>query len=103
MTSHTKIAISVPSATLRSVETARRRLGRSRSSVVAEALEAWLRQRGNDERDRAYLAGYERVPEPDDGELAAAVVATWEGWDKGPDEPTTLRSGRSRTRTKGRR
>lgn len=82
MTSHTcKVAVTVPAQTLHRVEATRKRLRRSRSSVVAEALDAWLRARATDDRDRAYLAGYERVPEPEAGEISAAVLATWDSWE----------------------
>ena len=82
MTNHTvKVAVTVPANTLRSVETLRKRLGRSRSSVVTEALKAWLVARSVEDRDREYLAGYERLPEPEEPELASAVMASWDSWD----------------------
>ena len=85
MMNHTsKIAVTVPSGTLRSVEVTRRRLGRSRSSIVTEALNAWLAARSASEGDRAYLAGYERVPEPEEPEISAAIMATWDTWDAPP-------------------
>ncbi len=82
MNRHTsmKIAVSLPAKTLRSVELARKRLGRSRSSVVAEALEAWLRQHSANDEDRRYLEAYSRIPEPSDDSVATAVVATWDDW-----------------------
>jgi len=86
MTSHTaKIAVSLPAATLRSIETARRKLGRSRSSIVAEALEAWLAAHAVDDRDRAYLEGYARVPETDEFDAVAfAAISSWGPWDTRP-------------------
>ncbi|MCL2779768.1 MAG: ribbon-helix-helix protein, CopG family [Polyangiaceae bacterium] len=81
MNVHTmKIAVSLPAKTLRSVEATRRRLGRSRSSVVAEALESWLEGHTSATEDARYLEGYARYPEPDDGAVAAAVMATWDDW-----------------------
>jgi hypothetical protein len=97
MTSHTKIAVTVPARTLRGVEAQRKRLGRTRSSIVAEALEAWLHRQGLDERDRAYLAGYRRVPEADDADVAAAVIAIWDAWDD-DDRSSTKRRSRARKR-----
>jgi hypothetical protein len=86
MTNHTaKIAVSLPAATLRSVETARRKLGRSRSSVVAEALEAWLKAHAVDDRDRVYLEGYARSPETDEFDAVAfAAISSWGPWDAQP-------------------
>ncbi len=97
MTSHTvKVAVSVPARTMRSLEVTRRRLGRSRSSVVAEALDAWLAARTTGERDRAYLAGYERIPEPEEAAVAAAVMASWDGWEAEPSPRALPRRARSR-------
>lgn len=92
-----KIAVTVPARTLRSVEAARRRLGRSRSSIVAEALDAWLRSRSVEERDREYLAGYERIPEPEEGDVAAAIMASWDSW-----EPARARPRAAKKTTSGR-
>lgn len=85
MTNHTqKIAVTVPARTLRQVEAARRRLNRSRSSVVTEALETWLAQRSSATSDREYLAGYERFPEPEEAALAVAIVSSWDAWEPSP-------------------
>jgi metal-responsive CopG/Arc/MetJ family transcriptional regulator len=77
-----KIAISMPLATLRSLEHARRRLGRSRSALITEAVEAWLHAREVSEADRQYVEGYLRRPEPsrEAASIAAAAVAAWESW-----------------------
>ena len=88
MTSHTaKIAVSVPAKTLRSVETARRRLGRTRSSVVVEALDSWLAAQAEGSADRAYLEAYTRQPEPAENEVAAAIVSTWAPWEDASNVP----------------
>jgi hypothetical protein len=103
MTSHTsKIAVSLPAQTLRSVETARRRLGRSRSSVVAEALDAWVAAQSSSAADRAYLAAYARQPEPAEEVLATSVVAAWAPWD-GEPTPAAPRSKARAKVTTGRR
>jgi hypothetical protein len=67
----------VPAKTLRAIELERRRLGRSRSSVVAEALDVWLEARSAGDQDRRYLEGYALHPEPEEAPVAAAVMAAW--------------------------
>jgi len=86
MKSTTKVAVSIPVATLRSVEQERRRLHRSRSAIVAEALEAWLRARAVGVADRRYIAGYLRRPEtPEEVAASEAIameaMASWEPWE----------------------
>ena len=78
-----RIAVTVPRRTLTALEQARRRTRRSRSSLVAEALDAWLRRGAMDAEDQGYVRGYLRVPERADeaGAIAAAAVASWEPWD----------------------
>lgn len=90
----TKVAVSVPASTFRSVEAKRKRLGRSRSSIVAEALDAWLRSSGADDEDARYLAGYERFPEPEDAAAAVAVMETWDDWRGTPARSKRPRSKR---------
>jgi hypothetical protein len=88
MNRHTaKIAVSLPAKTLRSVEVIRARLGRSRSSVVAEALEAWLRGRTATAEDLRYLEGYGRFPEPAESSVAAAIMETWDDWGSAVSSP----------------
>jgi metal-responsive CopG/Arc/MetJ family transcriptional regulator len=86
MKSTAKVAVSIPVATLRSVEQERRRMRRSRSAVVTEALEAWLRARALTAADRRYVAGYLRHPEtPEEvaasDALALQAMAAWEPWE----------------------
>jgi len=78
-----RIAVTVPRQTLAALEQARRRTRRSRSSLVAEALDAWLGRGTMNAEDRAYVEGYLRVPERADetAAIAAAAVAGWEPWD----------------------
>jgi metal-responsive CopG/Arc/MetJ family transcriptional regulator len=78
-----RIAVTVPRRTLAALEQARRRTRRSRSSLVAEALDAWLARGTMNDADRAYVRGYLRVPEraEEAGAIAAAAVASWEPWD----------------------
>ena len=86
MKSTAKVAVSIPVATLRSVEQERRRLRRSRSAIVAEALEAWLRARAVGVADRRYISGYLRHPEtPEEVAASEAIameaMAAWEPWE----------------------
>lgn len=78
-----KIAISLPAETLRRLEVLRKRLGKSRSSVVVEAIEAWLEQSEPSEDDRRYVEGYLEHPEDVEStaSLAKAVVGSWEPWE----------------------
>ncbi len=81
MKSVAKVAVSLPSATLSSLERARRRLRKTRSSVVTEAIELWLRARPSEDDDRRYVEGYLRHPEAGEDAVARGVVATWGPWE----------------------
>ena len=84
----TKIAVTVPTEIYAVVEQMRRRLGKSRSSVVASALEGWIRSARRAEADRRYVEGYLRTPESVDEIAAVAAQATshWSNW--APDAPS---------------
>jgi len=80
-----KVAVSIPIPMFRSLERARRRLGKSRSAIVTEALEKWLRAGALGESDRKYVEGYLRRPETAEEvavseALAVDAMATWEPW-----------------------
>lgn len=101
----TKIAVTVPTETYAVVERLRRRLGKSRSAVVALALEEWIRGVDLAEADRRYVEGYLRTPEDVDEIAAVAAQATssWASWspgqplraeDSSPGEPAS-RTGRA--------
>ena len=77
-----KIAVSLPAPTLARLEVVRARLGRSRSALVAEAIERWLDEREPSDEDRRYVQGYLEQPEATDeaAATAGAVVAGWEPW-----------------------
>jgi len=83
----TKIAVTVPTETYAVVERLRRRLGKSRSAVVALALEEWIRGADLAEADRRYVEGYLRTPEAVDeiGAVAAQATSSWASW--APGEP----------------
>jgi metal-responsive CopG/Arc/MetJ family transcriptional regulator len=78
-----KVAVSLPEATLRRLELVRRRTGRSRSALVAEALERWLEDLEPSDEDRRYVEGYLAHPESaaEVAATAAAVIDTWEPWE----------------------
>ena len=113
MTEFTKIAVTVPTETYAVVERLRRRLGKSRSAVVALALEEWVRSANRAEADRRYVEGYLRVPETGDEIAAVAAQATshWAAWAPGAPSraadgshaPAAPRTGGSRSGTSARR
>lgn len=78
-----KVAISLPAETLEAVEAFRKRTGKSRSAVFAEAVEAMLAPQRMDDRDRRYVEAYLRRParQEDTAPVAAAAVAAWEPWE----------------------
>lgn len=79
-----KVTVSIPAPTLEAVERARRRLRKTRSAVVSEALAEWLRSRELSEADRRYAEAYLKQPERDGttAHVAAAAAAEWERWDE---------------------
>jgi hypothetical protein len=93
-TEFTKIAVTVPTATYTVIERLRRRLGKSRSAVVALALEDWIRSADRSERDQRYIEGYQRSPEAIDEIAAVAAQATshWQTW--APGTPPVLADSR---------
>lgn len=71
-----KTAVSLPAETFRQAETLRRRLGRSRSRLYAEALQAYLRGAEVSEREERYAEGYRRIPEDAKEEAALTKLAS---------------------------
>lgn len=102
MSSFTKIAVTVPTETYAVVERLRRRLGKSRSAVVALALEDWVRSADVAEADRRYVEGYLRTPEAMDEINAVAAQATshWNTWS--PGEPSRAAEPRAEARPRRR-
>lgn len=80
MTNAAKVAVSLSAETFRALEATRKRLGRSRSAIVDEALRRWLEQQELSAADRAYTEAYLRKPERVDEETARAAVASWDDW-----------------------
>jgi metal-responsive CopG/Arc/MetJ family transcriptional regulator len=79
-----KIAVSLPQKTFAAVEKKRRELRKSRSAVVAEALESWLAGGTLNEEERRYLAGYLRHPETERDSAALEASSSWGEWDEAP-------------------
>lgn len=76
-----KIAVSMPVATLKSLERARARLKKTRSGAVTEAVERWLAAEGLGDDERRYVEGYLKVPEHGETSLAEAAVRAWDPWE----------------------
>jgi Arc/MetJ-type ribon-helix-helix transcriptional regulator len=70
-----KIAISLPAELYRALEGARRRVGKSRSAAVQEAVREWLLREARGELVREYEQGYRREPESADEIQAALATA----------------------------
>ena len=98
MTGFTKIAVTVPTATYTVIERLRRRMGKSRSAVVALALEEWIRTADISDDDRRYAEAYVRIPESPAAlaeirALAAQATSHWQTWEPG----APLRAAESRS------
>jgi hypothetical protein len=77
-----KIAISLPPKTFAALERKRRELKKSRSAIVAEALDAFFTGASLTDEERRYVAGY--VAHPEDSREADAITAAsaWGEWDE---------------------
>lgn len=99
--------MTVPTETYKVVERLRRRLGKSRSAVVALALEEWVRGADVADADRRYVEGYARIPEAIDEITAVAAQATsrWDAWSRGASSRAagTRASSRARVTSKAQR
>ena len=85
MSEYTKIAVTVPTDIYAVVERLRRKLGKSRSAVVALALEEWVRGTDVSDLDRRYAEGYLRTPEnlAELRAVAAQATSQWSPWEPG--------------------
>lgn len=83
MKSVAKVAVSMPVATLKSLERVRARLKKTRSGAITEAVERWLAAEGLGDDERRYIEGYLKVPEHTRGNtsLAEATVGEWDPWE----------------------
>ena len=59
----TKVAVSIPSGLFQAVERVRKATGKSRSTIVQDALRHWLDSQAQAGLVREYEAGYRRMPE----------------------------------------
>jgi metal-responsive CopG/Arc/MetJ family transcriptional regulator len=76
MSAAVKIAVTVPAQLYKAMESARKRLARTRSAIVQEALRHWLRQQAQAALVREYEQGYRRKPETKheiDAAMATAI------------------------------
>ena len=58
-----KIAVTIPKAVYRAVERIRHQLGLSRSALVDQAVEEWLKKKNHADEIRRYVESYRRDPE----------------------------------------
>ncbi len=79
-----KVAVSIPAALYQAVERVRKASGRSRSSVMQDALRHWLDSQAQAALVREYEAGYRRKPEGrreiKAAEAAAVRLLSTEDW-----------------------
>jgi metal-responsive CopG/Arc/MetJ family transcriptional regulator len=71
MNKTSKVAISLPTETLKAVEKERAESGESRSQIIRRAIEIMLRQEKENENIQKYIRGYQDMPETKE-EIAAA-------------------------------
>jgi len=78
-----KIAVSLPSETLRALDKTRRRKALTRSAAVAEAVRDWASAAAPDDADQRYAEAYLRKPERlvELASVAEAATAGWEPWE----------------------
>ena len=83
MTKVAKIAVSLPEPTMRALERERKRQGRSRSALVAEAIDRWLASQRPGAADEAYVRAYLERPEAPSPLVAVAreAIDEWESWE----------------------
>ena len=72
-----KIGVSLPAELHKALEDARRKLGKTRSALLQEALKEWLEARRLEQMVRRYQDGYLATPESAE-EIRAAEAAAGE-------------------------
>lgn len=82
-----KTAVSLPAETYHKAEKMRKKLGKSRSEMVADALAKMIKETENRERDEREIAGWKKHPETPE-EVAQAVARTEEAWKQFDDDWT---------------
>jgi len=69
-----KVAISLPKEKYQAVEKMRKKVRKTRSALVSEALSLWLEEARKKELIKRYIAGYKQHPEStEDAKLATAT------------------------------
>ncbi|MGO9833395.1 MAG: ribbon-helix-helix protein, CopG family [Polyangiaceae bacterium] len=78
-----KVTVSLPADTLAALGRVQRRLGKTRSALVSEALAEWLRGQDVPDADRRYVEAYLRQPDraAESEATAAGAVAEWDRWE----------------------
>lgn len=61
-----KVAISLPKKEFIAQEKARKALGKSRSAVITQALNLWLKKLEEEKEIQRYIEGYKKQPETDE-------------------------------------
>ncbi len=82
MTMRAKIAISLPPKTFAALERKSRELKKSRSAIVAEALDALFTHATLTAEERRYVAGYVTHPEREGDVAPVAAASSWGTWDE---------------------
>ena len=83
-----KTAVSLPAETYQKAEKLRKKLGKSRSQMVADALANLIHEAEKRERDERFIAAYKKYPETD-AEVVSAQAATEKVWDELYDDDWT--------------
>jgi metal-responsive CopG/Arc/MetJ family transcriptional regulator len=81
--SRTQTLVQLNEELLRRLDERAAREGRSRSSLIREAIETYMVDEARDEITRQIIAGYERIPETDE-EMASAEASAREGIEEEP-------------------
>jgi len=74
-----KTAVSLPAETYHKAEKLRKKLGKSRSQMIADALAKVVKEAEARESDERVIASYKKYPETDE-EVAQAQAATEKAW-----------------------
>lgn len=79
----TQTLVQLSEELLRRLDERAAREGRSRSALIREAIEAYLKDEENARIDREIREGYERIPETEE-EMRWAEASAWEGVEEEP-------------------
>jgi metal-responsive CopG/Arc/MetJ family transcriptional regulator len=82
-----KTAVSLPAEIYNKVEKIRKKMDKSRSEMVADALCKMIKEIENRERDQREIAAYKKHPETRE-EITEAMAATEDAWKQFDDDWT---------------